>query len=131
MLKTISLVRATYLLLLLLIYHTTNHQIIHYVNAASEEKENEVRDILQKMKSDALAFRDEIERVYGARCDTETLSLCDENNFNDCSSTFPKQVCMQANELVVTACGDGVTCNGKCLCIMIQCIKYTHEYNTI
>ena len=114
MLKTISLVRATSLLLLLLIHFTTNHhQIIHYVNAASEEKENEVRDILQKMKSDALAFRDEIERVYSARCDTETLIQCEENNFNDCSSTFPGQVCMQANELVVTACGDGVTCNGK------------------
>ena len=117
---TISLVRATSLLLLLLIYHTTNHhQIIHYVNAASEEKENEVRDILQKMKSDALAFRDEIERVYSSRCDTETLIQCEQNNFNDCSSTFPKQVCMQANELVVTACGDGVTCNGKFVHIII------------
>jgi len=93
---------------------------MHYVNAASEEKENEVRDILQKMKSDALAFRDEIERVYSARCDTETLIQCEQNNFNDCSSTFPKQVCMQANELVVTACGDGITCNGKLFVLDIQ-----------
>ncbi|KAL7545567.1 hypothetical protein ACHAWF_009001 [Thalassiosira exigua] len=81
------------------------------VNAASAEKENEVKSILQRMESDALAFRDAIERVYGYRCKTATLAECSEANFNGCSSTFPNQVCMAEDELVISACGDGASCN--------------------
>lgn len=66
------------------------------------------------MESDTLAFRDELERVYSARCDTKTLTECAESNFNDCSSTFPGQQCMKADELVISTCGDGVSCNGEC-----------------
>ena len=85
-----------------------------FAHAASAEKENEVKAILQRMESDVLAFKDEIERAYEARCETKTLTDCINANFNDCSSTFPGQQCMEANELVVSACGDGVTCNGEC-----------------
>ena len=99
---------------LLLVHHTTHHQIYYCANAATTDaKENEVREILQRMESDALEFRDEIERMYRARCETKTLVDCGESNFNDCSSSFPGQVCMEANELVVMACGDGVSCNGE------------------
>ena len=44
----------------------------HRAKAANEEKENEVKSILKEMESDVLAFRDEIERVYTARCDNQT-----------------------------------------------------------
>ena len=84
-----------------------------FATAASIEKENEVKEIMQKMEADVVSLRNEIERVYSKRCETKTLVDCGENNFNDCSSTFPGQVCMEANELVVTACGDGISCNGK------------------
>lgn len=85
-----------------------------YAKAANDMKEYEVQTILQKMESYVLAFRDELERVYSARCDTKTLTDCAESNFNDCSSTFPGQQCMEAEELVIGRCGDGISCNGKC-----------------
>jgi Mg-chelatase subunit ChlD len=82
-------------------------------SAASFEKEQAVKVILQQMESDVLAFRDEMERVYAARCDTSTLTECSRNNFNDCSSTYPNQQCMAADELIISACGDGQSCNGQ------------------
>ena len=82
-------------------------------NAASLEKENEVKAILEQMESDVLAFRDEMERVYSARCDPSMLRECSRNNYNDCSSVYPNQWCMEADELVLPTCGDGSTCNGK------------------
>lgn len=80
-------------------------------NAAIADKENEVESILNRMVSDALLFRDEIIRAYRLRCETETLTECARNNYNDCSSTFPNQQCMKKEELVVSACGDGESCN--------------------
>ena len=82
-------------------------------NAAIADKENEVESILNRMVSDALLFRDEIIRAYRLRCETETLTECARNNYNDCSSTFPNQQCMKKEELVVSACGDGESCNGE------------------
>ena len=67
----------------------------------------------QRMETDVLAFRDEMERAYSLRCDAATLTECSESNFNDCSSTYPGQQCMQADELVISRCGDGTACNGK------------------
>ena len=84
-----------------------------FANAVSAEKENEVKSILQRMESDVLAFRDELERVYSTRCKIETLTECAGSNFNDCSSSFPNQQCMTADELVISTCGDGASCNGE------------------
>ena len=84
-------------------------------NAASTDKESEVESILQKLESDVRAFRDEIERVYGARCKTETLTECYKSSFNVCDSTFPNQQCLKADEFVMSTCGDGVGCNGECV----------------
>ena len=84
------------------------HFNLSFASAASTEKENEVKSILQRMEADVLAFCDEVERVYTARCNNQTVTECTESNFNDCSSTFPSQQCMKTEELVVGRCGDGV-----------------------
>lgn len=57
--------------------------------AGSEEAES----ILKKMESIARGLRDELESAYTARCETETLTECRRQNFNDCSSMFPDPVC--------------------------------------
>ena len=88
------------------------HSHRHFASAASLDKENEVKSILERMESDVLALRDEMERVYSSRCDTKTLTECYQSNLNDCSSTFPNQQCMKADELVISTCGDGESCNG-------------------
>lgn len=88
--------------------------------AASPEKEYQVQAIFEQMEADVLAFRDEMERVYAARCDTATLTECARGNYNDCSSTYPNQMCMEADELVLPTCGDGVDCNGE------QTISHMH-----
>eukprot|EP00985_Skeletonema_marinoi_P003856 scaffold1678_cov123-Skeletonema_marinoi.AAC.4 len=74
---------------------------------ARADKENEVKLILQRIEEDTLKLRDEIEIAYGERCNTETLSQCSRGSFNGCSSVFPNQQCMEADELVIEACGGG------------------------
>ena len=79
---------------------------------ASNDKENEVKNILQRIEKDTLKLRDEIEIAYSKRCSIETLSQCSQSSFNGCSSVFPNQQCMEPNELVIEACaGGGGTCN--------------------
>mmetsp|Transcript_11387 Transcript_11387/g.21552 ORF Transcript_11387/g.21552 Transcript_11387/m.21552 type:complete len:729 (+) Transcript_11387:264-2450(+) len=91
---------------------TTTTTTITTTTKASFDKENEVKSILQRMENDALSFRDEIERVYASRCNVETLEECANANFYDCASTFSKEAeCMTKEELVISACGDGVSCN--------------------
>lgn len=97
-----------------------------FTDAADSDKENEVESILKRMESDVLAFRDEIERVYSARCETQTLTDCAYNNFNDCSSTFPNQQCLKADELIISACGDGITCNGEFRAKTSRCAIILH-----
>jgi Mg-chelatase subunit ChlD len=81
--------------------------------AASADKDDEVKLILQSMEEDVLRFRDEIERAYGSRCESDTLNQCARNNYNDCSSVYPNQECMSGEDgLVISACGDGTRCNG-------------------
>ena len=95
-------------LLVLLASPTQNHLI----QAADADKENEVRSILEHMERQVLYFRNEVEYSYNKRCETSTLASCSRNNLNDCTSTFPNQQCMEADELVISACGDGAYCNG-------------------
>lgn len=83
------------------------------VESASVGNEAEVESILQRMENSVLAFRDQIENIYTSRCDAETLIECTKSNYNDCSSIYPNQQCMDASEFVDPLCGDGKTCNGK------------------
>jgi len=81
------------------------------VLGATPEKEQQVKTILTRMEADCLAFRDEIEAAYSQRCSTDTLNQCARGNYNDCTSTFPNQICMDPSELVIQQCGDGRSCN--------------------
>eukprot|EP00985_Skeletonema_marinoi_P003140 scaffold1302_cov113-Skeletonema_marinoi.AAC.9 len=74
---------------------------------ARTDAENEVKLILQRIEEDTLKLRDEVENAYTQRCSIETLSQCSRGSFNGCSSVFPNQQCMAADELVVEACGGG------------------------
>jgi len=75
-------------------------------------KEDEVKFILKRMETEVLDFRNELERAYSSRCETNTLTECTRSNFNDCTSTFyNNQECMTSDEIVFSACGDGETCN--------------------
>ena len=80
--------------------------------SARDDKENEVKAILQRIEQDTLDLRDEIERAYTERCTIDTLSRCKQSSFNGCSSVFPNQQCMSADELVIDACAAaGGSCN--------------------
>eukprot|EP00571_Detonula_confervacea_P006299 CAMPEP_0172319830 /NCGR_PEP_ID=MMETSP1058-20130122/38822_1 /TAXON_ID=83371 /ORGANISM="Detonula confervacea, Strain CCMP 353" /LENGTH=422 /DNA_ID=CAMNT_0013034961 /DNA_START=161 /DNA_END=1426 /DNA_ORIENTATION=- len=64
------------------------------------------------MESDVLDFRNALEELAPFRCDPATLSNC--SSYSDCSSTYPHQECMSAEDLVVPACSSsttGGTCN--------------------
>mmetsp|Transcript_21013 Transcript_21013/g.42902 ORF Transcript_21013/g.42902 Transcript_21013/m.42902 type:complete len:692 (-) Transcript_21013:160-2235(-) len=78
---------------------------------ASPEKEQEVKIILERMEADVLAFRSAMESAYADRCSTETLTQCAYSNYNDCTSSLPNQICMEPEELIMSACGSGQECN--------------------
>jgi hypothetical protein len=80
---------------------------------ATLEQQNDVELILERMEDEAKAFRDEIERVYTSRCDSETLNECVKKNYNDCWSKFPNEKCVEPDEFVMSDCGDGYSCNGE------------------
>lgn len=82
------------------------------VDAATLEQEIEFKAVLERMESDVLALRDEIERVYQYRCDLSTLDDCGYNNYNDCSSTYPNEECIVQNDYALQ-CGGGKACTGK------------------
>ena len=86
--------------LLLVPPHSISSSFAH----ARTDKENEIRRILEHIQKGTLKFRDEIERVYGERCNADTLSQCSRSSFNGCSSVFPNQQCMENDELVIEAC---------------------------
>ncbi|KAL7449563.1 hypothetical protein ACHAWC_001619, partial [Mediolabrus comicus] len=88
----------------------TQHSLSSFTQARTD-KENEVKRILEHIQKGTLKFRDEIERVYGERCSSRTLSQCSRSSFNGCSSVFPNQQCMDNDELVIEACGGG---SGNC-----------------
>jgi hypothetical protein len=88
----------------------TQHSLSSFAQARTD-KEIEVKRILEHIQKGTLKFRDEIERVYGERCSSRTLSQCSRSSFNGCSSVFPNQQCMDNDELVIEACGGG---SGNC-----------------
>ena len=81
-----------------------------FANALTRDQVDEAVDILEKMEGEAMALRDELEEVYKKRCDIETYSSCDRNNYNDCSSAFPSKKCT----FPMPQCGDSPTrCDGE------------------
>lgn len=99
----------------------------------SSQNENEVKAILREMQADALAFRDEMERLAPSRCDGETLSNCARGNYNDCTSAYPGGRCVEPGELAVAACGgdDGASssasCSGEFICTHAHVAKHEHR----
>ena len=107
------LFRITRVAAALLLTSLTQRNFQPFTHARSD-KETEVKRILQRIEEDTLKLRDEIEIAYGKRCNIETLSQCSRSSFNGCSSVFPNQQCMEADELVIESCRGGAgggTCN--------------------
>ncbi len=86
--------------------------ILTAVDAATLEQEVEFKAVLERMESDVLALRDEIERVYQYRCDISTLDECGYNNYIDCTSSYPHEECIVQSDFVLQ-CGGGKACTGK------------------
>ncbi|KAL7479043.1 hypothetical protein ACHAW6_008953 [Cyclotella cf. meneghiniana] len=59
--------------------------------------------LLRRMVDSVLAFRDHIERLYTFRCDPGTLAECTKGNYDDCSSVYRNQRCLDS--LGSNACG--------------------------
>jgi len=59
-----------------------------------------VKAKFQQMEAEVLAFKDEIERAYGRRCDESTLAQCSRNNYDNCSSVYPNEECMSEDEQI-------------------------------
>lgn len=95
------------------------------VHSTTIEQENNFQNLLEKMESDVLALRDEIERVYQYRCNLSTLRSCGYNNYNDCTSSYPNEACVSDDEFVIS-CGDGTACKGKDQCESEM--KQTHDF---
>ncbi|KAL3768132.1 hypothetical protein ACHAWU_002690 [Discostella pseudostelligera] len=68
-----------------------------------DEDIDAVKVIFDHFATVAKDLRDEIELVYKERCDYGTLSDCDRNNYNDCSSEFPNPQCFDEENFNLTS----------------------------
>jgi len=81
-----------------------------FATAQTLDQENKVENILLAMEVDVKAFREQLEKVYTKRCDSQTFSSCIRKNYNDCSSAFPNKQCTYSKP----HCGDSHTrCDGE------------------
>lgn len=70
--------------------------------------ETKFNQVAEKMKQDALDLAAEVERLYAARCDPATYTLCEGNNYNECSSQYPNQECLGSSFARSDCTGDVV-----------------------
>lgn len=78
-----------------------------------DEDIDAVKVIFDHFATVAKDLRDEIELVYKERCDYGTLSDCDRNNYNDCSSEFPNPQCFDEENFNLTS--SECECGSECL----------------
>ena len=67
--------------------------------------------VVSKMEQDILELASQVEALYQERCDTELLARCTQGNYHECQSELPTQQCLGGEDLVLEACGDGMTCS--------------------
>ncbi|KAL7442600.1 hypothetical protein ACHAXH_006708 [Discostella pseudostelligera] len=99
-----TMIKKNSLLNLFVLSFATLHSHL-LVNADAGLDEAIVRSILGHFEDEAKMVRDEIERAYMLRCDSDTLSDCGSNNYNDCSSAFPNPTC---SKISTSDCGCGL-----------------------
>ena len=79
----------------------------HYVSAATVEQIEAVETLLEQMEEKVIAFGVELENAYEKRCHIDTYDTCLNNNYYDCSSKYPNQVCIKVDKFNASNCGDG------------------------
>lgn len=75
---------------------------------------NEARfvEVVVKLESDAIEFRDVIEKMYvERRCDLNTLDKCFKANYAECITKFPSPVCPSEVGYHIPSCGGIGTCS--------------------
>lgn len=73
--------------------------------------ETEFLQLVSDVETDVLKMATEVERLYKQRCSDITLNDCYKNNYEECMSRFPNQVCPSGEQLADTICGDGTICS--------------------
>lgn len=87
----------------------------HVSAAANLEQIMDVIKNLTKMEEKVIAFGVELENAYKKRCETDTYNICLNNNYYDCSSKYPNQMCIK-DKFNTSDCEDGgIYCNGELL----------------
>jgi len=104
------MIKISLLALFVLAFATPHSQLLANADAGLDEAI--VRSILGDMEDEVKKFRDEIERAFMLRCDSDTLSDCGSNNYNDCSSAFPNPTC---SKISTSDCGCGCELSGSTL----------------
>ena len=78
----------------------------NHVSASTFEQRAAIETLLQ-IEEKVIKFGVELENAYEKRCHIDTYDTCLNNNYYDCSSKYPNQVCMKADKFNTSNCGDG------------------------
>jgi hypothetical protein len=114
----------------------------YHVSAATTLEQIEaVETLLEEMESKVIAFGVELENAFEKRCETDTNVTCLYKNYYDCSSKYPNQECIKADQFNASDCEDGgsspinsgdggSSCNGEFLSEGAPIKKcFTHTYS--
>jgi hypothetical protein len=79
----------------------------YHVSAATLEQIEAVETLLEEMEEKVIAFGVELENAFEKRCETDTHVTCLNNSYYDCSSKYPNQECIKADQFNASDCEDG------------------------
>ena len=83
------------------------------LSAATLEQIEAVETLLEQMEEKVIAFGVELENAYEKRChNIDTYDTCLNNNYYDCWSKFPNQMCIKDK---FNTSGCDISCNGELL----------------
>jgi len=81
------------------------------VLAQTSFDDSRFQQVVEKLEADAFELRDQVESLYTKRCDS--LSTCQQANYDDCYTSFPNPTCPAGLDYHIEACGATMTCSGE------------------
>jgi hypothetical protein len=86
----------------------------HVSAAVTQDQIEAVEKILLEMEDKVKALGNEVKNAYEKRCHPDTYERCLYNNYHDCSSKYPNQICIK-DRFNTSGCevDGGSSCNGE------------------
>ena len=85
--------------------------LLHDAHAQTFD-ERKFNTLIEKLESDLLEFKEQIEDIYATRCENFQSNACYQGNYDECQTLYPNQQCLSGeNYILPQVCGDPTSCS--------------------